>query len=415
MMGTLFCKECRQILRSLVYYIYVVVFVLFMTSQMGGSEGVEKLQEPQQGQEYYGVGYSTNPEDIMENAVETLFEETYRNHYNTYPFGFIKVVTLNEQELETVKAELESCTGKSFEELTELYIDYWQNADSGNSYEEYRKAEIEWHIPVRADYTYEAFEGMMERVTAVIGKGCTYESSYKHSAMKALDYEDAMADYLDLRDKDRVTGAAMRLFCDYAGIILAVLPVFVGVAACVRDKRAKAAEVIYGKRASGTSVLLSRYLANVFMLFVPVVICAWLIQMPYYYKAEQLKIAADSLAFLKYTVVWLFPEIMITLAAAFLITELTESIFAIPIQLVWALGSLFSAATLQGDFRWKLIVRWNEFGGHGRYAIEKRQLYLNRGFYVLFAVICVGAAIITYEKKRKEGVTVYGKIRKDRK
>lgn len=414
MMGTMFYKECRQILKSLIYYIYVVVFVLFMTSQMGGSEGIEMIQEPQPGQEYYGVGYSTNPEDIMENAAENLFEETYRNRYNTYPFGFIKVVTLNEKELAKVKAELKFCTGKSFDELTELYVNYWQNADQGDSYEEYQKAQLEWHIPIRADYAYEEFEGMMERVAAVIGKGCMYESRYKVSAMKALDYEDAMADYLDLRDKDRVTGAAMRLFCDYAGIILAILPVFVGVSACIRDKRAKAAEVIYAKRVSGAAVLLSRYLANVFLLFVPVVICAWLIQMPYYYKAVQLGIAADGLAFLKYTLVWLLPLILITLAAAFLITELTENIVAIPVQLVWALGSLFSAVTLQGDFRWKLVVRWNEFGGYGRYALERQQLYLNRGCYALLAAVCVGAAILVYEKKRKEGVTFYGKIWKNR-
>lgn len=414
MMGTLFCKECGQILRSLVYYIYVVIFMLFMASQMGGSEGIEQMQEPEPGQEYYGLGYSMNPEDIMEHAVENLFEETYRNRYNTYPFGFIKVVTLNEEELGKVKAELEACTGNSFEELVERYVDYWENADTGNSYEEYRRVQMEWHIPLRMDYTYEEFEGMMERVTEVVGKGCMYESSYKVSATKELDYEDAMSDYLDLREKDRVTGAAMRLFCDYAGIILAVLPIFIGVSACMRDKRAKAAEVIYAKPTSGAVLILSRYLANVFMLFVPVVVCAWLMQMPYYYKAVQLKMAADSMAFFAYSFVWLLPGIMITLAVAFLLTELTDNIFTIPVQLAWGLGSIFSGDTLRGNFQWKLVARWNEFGGYSRYAAEKQQLYLNRGFYALLAIVCVGATIFVYEKKRKEGVTFYGKIWKNR-
>lgn len=414
MMWTLFCKECRQMVRSLIYYIYVVLFVLFLTSQMGGSEGIERIKEPQAGQDDYGYGYSMAPGDIMENAVENLFEETYRNRYNTYPFGFIKVVTLNEEELGKVKEELETCTGKSFQELTELYVDYWQKANQGNSYEDYMKAEMAWHLPICPDYTYEEFEGMMERVSAVIGKGCLYESKYKVSARKALTYEDAMAEYLDLRDNDRVTGAAMRLLCDYAGIILAVLPIFVGVSACLKDKRAKASEVIYAKGTSGAVLLLSRYLANAFMLFVPVVICAWLLQMPYYYKAVQMGIAADGLAFLKYTVIWLLPIIMLTLALAFLITELTDRILAIPVQLVWGLGSVFAADTLVGNFQWKLVTRWNEFGSYGRYAMEKQQLYRNRGYYVLLAVICIAVTVFVYEKKRKEGVTLYGKIWKNR-
>ena len=35
MFGTLFVKECRQILKSMVYYLYVIIFVMFLSSQMG--------------------------------------------------------------------------------------------------------------------------------------------------------------------------------------------------------------------------------------------------------------------------------------------------------------------------------------------------------------------------------------------
>ena len=53
-MTALFFKECRQVLRSLVYYIYLVVFVLFITSQMGDLPELGELHEPQPGEEYYG-------------------------------------------------------------------------------------------------------------------------------------------------------------------------------------------------------------------------------------------------------------------------------------------------------------------------------------------------------------------------
>ena len=34
MFGALFLKECRQVLKSLVYYIFVVVFIFSVNSQM---------------------------------------------------------------------------------------------------------------------------------------------------------------------------------------------------------------------------------------------------------------------------------------------------------------------------------------------------------------------------------------------
>lgn len=415
MMAALFFKECRQTLRSLIYYIYVIVFVLFITSQMGSMTEIDELHKPSPEENHTGYGYSTDPQDIMENAIETLFMETYRNHYDTYPFGFIKTVILNEKELSEIKEMLEYCTGKSFQELCEDYVDYWENTADMADFDVYMERQLGWHIPIRADYTYEELEVMMEQVSKIVGKGSVYDGRYKTSAMKALDYEDILKEYEDLCEKDKITGAEMRMFCDYASIVLAFLPVFVGVAACQRDKRAKSKEVIASKHISGASLLTARYLANLFLLFLPVVICALLFQMPFYYEAGNLGIAADGLAFLKYTTVWLLPVIMVTLAVAFLVTELTDKILAIPVQVVWSLSSLFGATTLTGNFGWKLVVRWNEFGGYGRYALEKRQLYLNRGFYVILSLIFLGVAVFVYETKRKKGVVRYGKNNQDHK
>lgn len=412
MIGSLFLKECRQILRSLIYYIYIVIFVLFITSQMGDTDWIEALEEPQPGSDYYGYGYSDDPDDIMEEAIETLFEETYRNNYSTYPFGFIKSVTLTEEELAGIKSEVERCTGKSFEELTELYMDYYQTVAFSGNYDHYMKSVLGWHIPIAEDLTYEEFERLMKQVSGIIGKGCMYEDNYKVHARKELGYEDAVANYRDLRERDRVTGAQMRLFCDYAGIVLSILPIFVGVSACLRDKRAKAADVIYSKKVSGTVLILSRYFANVLLLFVPVALCAALLQMPIYHQAVKMGMTPDGLAFLKYTVICLLPMIMIILALAFLITELTDKILAIPIQIVWAFDSVFAAPSIVGDFQWRLVTRWNEFGNYSRYAAERHQLYLNRGYYVVLSMICIAAAVIVYGKKRKEGVTVLGKISK---
>lgn len=411
-MGTLFLKECRQILKSLVYYIFLVVFVLDITSQMKGAEWMNALKEPQPGQEDYGYDYTTDPDAIMESGIETLYEEVSRNSFSTYPFGFYKEVKLGEKKLSLLKAAVEDCTGKTMEELDQLYTDYWiQSENKTNTYEEYMQWEMGWHIPIRADYAYRDFEKLMQKANDMVGKGSAYDEKYKYSAMAPVGYEQAKKSYDDLCFKDRVSGAQMRLFCDYAGIFLAILPIFVGVSACLRDKRAKAAEVIYARQISGAKLILCRYFANVVMMFLPVAACAFLLQMPCVYAAGKMGIAADQFAFLKYSLLWLLPEIMVMLAVAFLLTEATETILAIPIQFIWAAASIFSATTLKGNFGWKLVARWNLFGGYSDYAEEAKQLYLNRGWYLALSVIAILLTVIVYRRKRG-GQWNYGKTRK---
>ena len=99
-MGALFLKECRKIAKSLVYYVYLAAFVLFITGQMSDVEWTEQLSEPQPGQESYGYGYSSDERMVMQSGLETLLREILANRFATYPFGFYKAVTLNEEELE---------------------------------------------------------------------------------------------------------------------------------------------------------------------------------------------------------------------------------------------------------------------------------------------------------------------------
>lgn len=415
-MGALFLKECRKIAKSLAYYVYLATFVLFITGQMSDVEWMERLTEPEPGQESYGRGYSSDERAIMQSGMETLFQELMSNRFATYPFGFYKAVTLNEGELEGLKRAMQQCTGMEFEQMAAENNAYGMmiyRMEMEGRGAEYPEAE-EWHVPLREDLSYEEFEEVMEKACEIIGSGSYYEkSSYERRGIVDLTYEDALEHYRELCEEDKVSGAQMRLFCDYACIFLAILPIFVGVSACLKDKRAKAAELIRSRSVSGAALIGCRYLANVVMCFVPVLLCALLMQMPCVYAAGQAGIEADTLAFAKYSFLWLLPVIMVVLGAAFLLTEATETMLAIPVLLVWAFGSMFSAATLTGDFGWKLVTRWNTFGGYGRYVGELGQLYRNKGMYTVLAVILVLLTAAVYEKKRRKGEISYGKLRKN--
>lgn len=414
MFGTLFIKECKQILRSLVYYIYVIVLILFLTSQMSG-DSVNDLQKPKKGLDYYGMTVSTDKTDIMERTLADLLQEVYQNSFSTYPMGFYKQVILNDAELDEIKEIIEDCSGKDWDTLEKEMLEYYEAADQ-STIEGAMQAMMEDRIEVKKDISYDTFCEKMERVCKIIGKGSSYEKKrLDYGVDVPSTYEKALEEYNGIVEKDRVTGAYMRLFCDYAGIILAVLPIFLGVTRGLRDKRSQVAQVIYARNAGAGVIQGSRYLANVCMAFLPVLIISFVLQMPWQYQAQTLGVKADVLAFLKYDVIWLLPEIMIVLAVAFFITELTENVISIFVQVVWAVVSLFSVAGLVGGFGLKLVTRWNELGGSALYEQQKSQLYCNRGFYFVLSLVLVVLTCLVYEKKRKEGESIYGKIFKRRK
>lgn len=402
MFGVLFLKECRQVLKSLVYYIYVVVFVLFITSQMS-SEGEEGLQEPMPGQSYYGETVTKDETLIMEGTLANLVQDVIHNSFATYPMGFYKGVNLTDSEKEQAEAVLERCTGKSMDvlesEMAEHFGKYDQNAIEG-----VMEAAANYKVSVKKGLTYQEFETAMEEICHLVGRGSFYEKeSYENRNYVPMTYEQAKEAFEALCSKDRLTRAYMRLFCDYAGIVLAILPIFVGVSRVLRDKRAKAQQVIFSKPASSTLIIVSRYLANLVMLILPVVVTAFFLQLPYYNKAQTFGVQGDIWAFLTVPAVWLLPEIMIVLALSFLITEFTDTILAVLVQVAWGIGGLFGASTLVGDFGLKLVARWNTLGETVLYASQEKEFLFNRGYYFLLSVICVVITVIVYERKRRKG------------
>lgn len=414
MFGTLFAKECKQILKSMVYYIYVVVFVMFLSSQLG--EGLtEGLEKPQPGQESYGTVNSRNEGEIMEKTLACLVLETNQNSYATYPMGFYKQVTLNETELASMERIIEDCTGKDWDEVMKETEDHFSKYDQ-STMEGAMQAQAEYSIYPKEDLSYDVFCENMEKVCRMIGGGSSYRKELFDAGVSVpMSYEQAMEEYEALCTKDKITGATARLFCDYAGIVLAVLPIFLGVTRCLRDKRAQVTQVVFARQASSFQIIGSRYLANVCMAFLPVVVTAFVMQMPYQYHAKTMGVTPDYLAFLKYSLIWLLPEIMTVLAVSFFITELTENVISIFIQVFWAIASLFGAVTLKGGFGLSLVARWNDLGAANDFWQQKSELLLNRGYYFGLAVLLVVLTFAVYEKKRKEGETVYGKIFKRRK
>ena len=352
MFFNLFKKECRQILSSLVFYIYIVLFVLFMASQMNE---VDVVSMPEPGQEDYGYTYTTDETAIMEGTLMDLFMDIDNSTFNTYPWGFIKTVVPDEDDLKKLTAILERCTGCNMDELADIEYEAFQESDT--------ETMQGFTIPLADDLDYDTFLAEMSKVCDIVGKGSSYEkSSFESTIRVPMTYDQAMKPFNEICDINHVTDSYMRLFCDYASIMLGLLPIFVMVTRCVRDKRSHVTQVIYAKSASSAKIVLSRYLANLVMVLIPVLILAFAMELPYIYQAHTLRVVPHYLSFLKYTVIWLVPITAWIMALSYLLTELTNGVIAVIVPALYVFLSDLASSILVGSWGLKLMPRWNTFG-----------------------------------------------------
>lgn len=395
----LFTKECRQILSSLVFYIYIVLFVLFMASQMNE---VDVVSMPEPGQQDYGYTYTSDKTAIMEGTLTDLFMDIDNSTFDTYPWGFLKTVVPDKDDLKKLTDILERCTGCSMDELADMEYEWVQNAGG--------ETDQGFTIPLADDLDYDTFLAEMAKVCDIVGKGSSYErSAFETTTRIPMTYDQAMTSYNEICDIDHVTDSYMRLFCDYASIMLGLLPIFVMVTRCVRDKRSHVTQVIYAKSASSAKIILSRYLANLVMVLIPVLILAFAMELPYIYQAHTLGVVPHCLSFLKYTVIWLIPITAWIMALSYLLAELTNGVIAVIVPALYVFLSDLASSILVGNWGLKLMPRWNTFGNAGYFFQHRNELYINRLFYAGLAILAVILTMIIYSIKRKGGLRRHGK------
>lgn len=386
MLVQLFWKECVQTAKSLIYWIVVIILILDFSSQLGDTV-VE--QKPEKGQEYYGSRTSSDKSVIMKSTLEMLYVEYATGSYTTYPIGFYKSVTLNEKEEARISEILAETTkpGTAGEPADGL--------------------------------TYERFEELMDEADDILGGGSSYAKDYRlANASEEMTYEEAAKEYQQLIEKDRLSGGYARLFSDYMVIMLGFIPVFLAVTRCMRDRRAQMQALIYTRRAPAWMIIVSRYLSMIVMILIPVLALSMPLLAECIQFAAGTDISVDLLAFVKYTLGWLLPTIMVSTAVGMFLTELTDTALAVLVQGAWWFVSLFGSniMSLQGGmYGWNLMPRHNTEFNYTVFQSGFSQLASNRIFYASVSILIVALTVYVYTQKRKGRLNIRGKIMADRK
>lgn len=403
----LFFKECKKVICSLTFVLYVVVVIAMYATQFAPDR--QPVEAPSPGDTSYGMTLREDPQIIMPAAVDQLLGDYLSESYPAYPFGFYKEVKLKEEKRLEMRSILAELTGLSetqlddFGEYREAGYVYDGTDEEGNPVMRYREAVMpEYTLP--ENLTYERFCELMQRADELIGGGSDYGEKKLAACFGKIpmDYEEAMAEYEALMQPEELGKAYLRLCCDYMGIDLAVMPVFVAVGLWQMDRKARMQELVYTRKSTAVRIVGIRYLALVVCMLLPLLLILGYTVISIGQLYPQMHIAWGGA--LGTALLWLVPNILVATAVGALVTELLTPLLAIFLQGIWWFAAL-QATGLTGDIRrFGLIVRHNSLKKTVIWQSQWDTFVCNRLLLTAAAAVCLGITVWVYMRKRRGGM-----------
>lgn len=400
----LFWKECKKVICSLTFLLYVAVVGVMYATQFAGHLN-EPIERPKVGAEWYGTKEMEIPEVIMAGATESLVEEYVRGHYDTYPHMFYKQVKLKESDSAKIAVIIKELTGLTDDEMKSF--DSYEPGGYYSSMDENGKQVMEYRPPVLPEYelsevvSYERFKELMREAEEIIGKGSSYEEKklLRDFGNVEMTYEDAVAEYEEVMKENNLTKAYLHLFSDYAGIDLAILPVFVCVTLWQLDKRSRMESLIYSRKCSSLRLVLTRYLALVCCMAAPVLLTLLhtVISIAVLYPEQTLSFGGA----VGDTLIWLLPNITIVTALGAFLSELISPLIAIFTQGAWWYLALESTELVGDITKFALIIRHNSMKSIRIFEAQYADFVWNRWFYVGISMLLLLLTAGLYEWKRR--------------
>jgi hypothetical protein len=403
--------ECRRVLRSLVYLLFVGVLVLVYFTQFqpdmdrdfaDARQGLSSpLTKPQEGGNY-GYKQAEIPEQVMPAIVFSLQNEYAAGFFSTYPLAFYRETRPDEEVMARIREILTEITGLSQEELSALRIEIIRQLQEEEKPLMYGGASDYTRYNIPTLVPYDVFRQRMAEVDTLLGGGSYYApEGLANYGSVPLTYEEALAEYEDTVYQDRITGAYGRLFCDYLGIDIALFGAFVSVAMLMADRRAGARELVYSRGKNSLAVIGTRYFAAVGMMLLPVLLLSLFPLAQLAAFAGEQGLAASPLGFVTYILWWLLPSIMTVTAVGFVLTLLTDTPVAIAVQFLWSLLDVSGKALSGGEPGWGLAIRHNMVGSRAIIEELADAITANRLF---FAAVSLGLLLLSaflFELKRR--------------
>ncbi len=452
-MKRLFFMECRKITRSVLYWLYIAALVITVIQNYETTVESELRQTDNPASVFYiaeNGAYANNTDKLSEDAEHTMMIEAterlidnYRsNSYEYYPFGYVKRKTLSEKEQAEVLLYLKELTG--LDEPSVIGTDenrssediqisgggaYVLNPEQGGTFENGRfivEPENWEYIESNSglsqskenpgsgfeiQVTFDRFKEIMNLVNNLIGRN----SYFSWTMLSMYYYPNDMQDnpiteqqHREFYEKDRVTGAFARYFCDCISLIVLCLPAFVIIDLLLKDKRCKMNPLIYPRTESSAKIIIARFVAVSCMTMLPILILPVKSLLTLVLYCRNIGIPVNIFAFAAYIFAWIFPTVLLVVSVALFVTILTENYSAVLLAgLIWLFCRPSVDKLAGGNYGlFDLIIRHNTLKGYGRMMENIHVLILNRVLVSVIAILLMGFAIFIYDIKRKGGISI---------
>lgn len=392
----LFILEFKRNIKSLLFWVLLIIGILFLGTNME-----YKLKKPIKNQENYGYNHTEDMKVVRKNFLKDIITSYIENKYTTYPFGFNKNTVLDDNQKKDMEKLLSAITGESKTKIMKIR-DKW---DENQGW----KLENNWYTNFinkldkrsKESVKDKEFIKLGDKIDNILGGG----SSYSFKMMKGKfgittkSYKDALKDYEVIKEKDRYSSAVSRLFADYIGIYIFLASSFLPVFLWLKDKKKGIGEVIYSKPIGTKKLFLSRFFANVFAIYLIVLLTAS------YYQINMIRDYGinniNFFAIYNISFYWTLPIILFSTGIATMMTIVTNNPIGIVLNfLLWIIMISIGAKNIAGSYGFNLIIRHNQLGGRRIYLDNFEKIVLNRVTWIGISTIIIMFTIYFLDRKR---------------
>lgn len=258
--------------------------------------------------------------------------------------------------------------------------------------------------------SYGRFMEIMDKVSGMIGRDSYFSRSlinlyYGENDMDLSDI--TLRQHEEFFEEDKITGAFARYYCDSIALAVLLLPAFVIAAVMAADRSSKVMELAYTKPVSGCKLIFIRYLANIGMMFVPILLLplrSFIILARYANSAGH---AIDIYAFPKYIIGWILPALLFVTALSLFLAVLTRSYISVLVMgVLWLFFKPSVGKIAGGNYElFDIAIRHNTLKGFGRMMQGFDMLVINRLCITGAAILLVLLSVWIYQVKRKGGLS----------
>ncbi len=249
--------------------------------------------------------------------------------------------------------------------------------------------------------SYQEFVVEVNKLDTVLGGNTIYGDKFRPMLSRKLTYEEAVENF-ENRVEEGMTNVYGRLFADYLGLTAGLFPVFIGAFLLGRDRRWRMDDLIKIRGIRSLVYVSAKYLAVVLLLVGVYLIISLIPTVKFYFLSKANGWPFHPLGFLKYTVAWVLPTVLFTIACGMTIAELVGSgLIAVAAQIVFTFSN---SLPLKGNYSLsRFIIRFNTIEGHDILVKSHDAILLNRLFYLLLSGLLVVLCAWVWEKKEAQG------------